>query len=403
VKRAIPAVVLAVAAAAAHPAAAADAVSDGVVKLGVLTDMTGAYSDLAGAGSVLATQMAVEDFGGKVLGKPVVVISADHQNKPDVASNIARKWIDEQQVDAIVDLVSSSTALAVMPVAAAKKRITLLSGPGSDPITGEKCTPYTVHYTYDTYSTSHGTGSAVVDAGGKTWFFITADYVFGRTLQQDTAAVVQARGGKVLGNVLAPFPTTDFSSYLLQAQASGSQVIGLANAGADTVNSVKQAHEFGIAPKQALAGLLVFISDVHSIGLQTAQGLYLTTAFYWDRDDASRKWSRRFYERQKRMPTMVQAGVYSAVTHYLQAIQAAGTDAADPVMAKMRDTPVNDFFATNGRIGPDGLHRHDMYLAQVKSPAESKQPWDYYKILRAIPADQAFPPLAQSKCPLVKK
>ncbi len=378
-------------------------VSDGVVKVGVLTDMTGAYSDLAGPGSVAAAQMAAEDFGGKVLGKPIVVISADHQNKADVASNVARRWFDEEQVDVVADLVSSSTALAVMPVAAAKKRITLLSGPGSDPITGDRCTPYNVHYTYDTYSMAHGTGSAVVQQGGKSWFFITADYVFGRTLEEDTASVVRAAGGKVLGAVRAPFPTADFSSYLLQAQSSGAQIVGLANAGADTVNSIKQAHEFGLTPKQSLAGLLVFISDIHSLGLEAAQGLYLTTAFYWDRDDESRKWSQRFYARTKKMPTMVHAGVYSEVMHYLQAVKAAGTDDADAVMKKMRETPVNDFFAKNARIGPDGLLRHDMYLARVKAPKDSKKPWDYYQILKTIPPDQAFPPLSASKCPLVKK
>ncbi len=399
-----PATLLLVALAAlATPAAAADKISDGVVKIGVLTDMTGAYSDLAGPGSVAAANMAAQDFGGKVLGKPIVVISADHQNKADVASNIARRWFDEEQVDAVADLVSSSTALAVMPVAASKKRITLLSGPGSDPITGDKCTAYNVHYAYDTYAMAHGTGGAVVESGGKTWFYITADYVFGRTLEEDTAAVVKAKGGKVLGNVRAPFPTTDFSSYLLQAQASGAQIVGLANAGADTINAIKQAHEFGIAPKQSLAGLLVFISDIHSLGLDTAKGLYLTTAFYWDRDEESRKWSKRYFEKTKRMPTMVQAGVYSEVMHYLKAIQAAGTDQADAVMAKMREMPVNDFFAKNGRIGADGLHRHDMYLVQVKTPAESKQPWDYYKIVKTIPAAEAFPPLEPSKCPLVKK
>jgi branched-chain amino acid transport system substrate-binding protein len=395
---------LVTAAASPGPAAAADGkISNGVVKIGVLTDMTGAYSDLAGPGSIAAAQMAVEDFGGKVGNARIVVVSADHQNKADVASNVARRWLDEEQVDVIVDLVSSSTALAVMPVAAAKRRITLLSGPGSDPITGEKCTAYNVHYTYDTYSMAHGTGKAVVETGGKTWFFITADYVFGRTLEEDTMSVVKASGGKVLGNVRAPFPTTDFSSYLLQAQSSGAQIIGLANAGADTINSIKQAHEFGIAPKQSLAGLLVFLSDVHSLGLETAKGMYLTTAFYWDRDDESRKFSRRFFARTKRMPTMVQAGVYSEVMHYLNAIKATGTDDADAVMKAMRDAPVNDFFAKNGRIGADGLMRHDMYLAQVKAPNESKQPWDYYKILRTIPADQAFPALSASKCPLVKK
>jgi branched-chain amino acid transport system substrate-binding protein len=382
--------------------AAGPKISDGVVKIGVLTDMTGAYSDLAGPGSVTAAQMAVEDFG-QLPGAKIAVVSADHQNKPDVASTTARRWLDQEQVDVIVDLVSSSTALAVMPIAAAKKRITLLSGPGSDPITGDKCTPYNVHYSYNTYSMAQGTGKAVVESGGKTWFFITADYVFGHTLEEATMKVVKDAGGEVKGSVRAPFPTTDFSSYLLQAQASGAQIIGLANAGADTVNSIKQAHEFGVTPKQTLAGLLVFLSDIHSLGLPTAQGLYLTTAFYWDRDDASRAWAKRFFARTQRMPTMVQAGVYSEVMHYLQAVKKAGTDDADAVMQAMRDAPVNDFFAQGGRIGPDGLMRHDMYLAQVKTPAESKGPWDYYKIIKTIPADQAFQPLAGSACPLVKK
>jgi branched-chain amino acid transport system substrate-binding protein len=377
-------------------------VSDDVVKVGVLTDMTGAYSDLAGPGSVLAAQMAAEDFGGKVLGKPIVIVSADHQNKADVASGVARKWFDEEKVDAIADLVSSSTALAVMPVAAEKKRITLLSGPGSTPIAGEKCTAYNVHYTYNTYAMAAGTGRAVVQQGGKSWFFITADYVFGKSLEADTTKVVLASGGKVLGGVKAPFPTTDFSSYLLQAQSSGAQIVGLANAGADTINAIKQANEFGLTKKQSLAGLLVFLSDIHSLGLATAKGMYLTTAFYWDRDDASRKWSQRFFDKQKKMPTMVHAGVYSELMHYFQAVKDAGTDDADKVMAKMKATPVNDFFAKNGVIGPDGLHRHDMYLAQVKSPEESKKPWDYYKILKTIPASEAFEP-PDAACPLVKK
>jgi branched-chain amino acid transport system substrate-binding protein len=380
--------------------AAIGQVSDNVIKVGVLTDMTGAYSDLAGPGSVIAAQMAAEDFGGKILGKPIVIISADHQNKADVASNIARKWYDEEQVDAIADLVSSSTALAVMPVAAEKKRITLLSGPGSTPIAGEKCTAYNVHYTYNTYAMAAGTGRAVVQKGGKTWFFITADYVFGKSLEADTSKVVTESGGKVLGEVKAPFPTTDFSSYLLQAQSSGAQVIGLANAGADTINAIKQANEFGITPKQSLAGLLVFLSDIHSLGLPTAKGMYLTTAFYWDRDDASRKWSKRFFDRHHKMPTMVQAGVYSELMHYFAAIKAAGTDNSDAVMAKMKATPINDFFAKNGHIGADGLHRHDMYLVQVKTPAESKYPWDYYKIVKTIPAAEAFEP-PDPKCPQV--
>ncbi|MFL5273068.1 MAG: ABC transporter substrate-binding protein [Anaeromyxobacteraceae bacterium] len=394
--------------AGAGVAAAAEAkLSDGAVKIGVLTDMTGYYSDLAGPGSVLAAKMAIDDFGGKLGGKPIELVSADHQLKADVASNTARKWFDEQKVDAVVDLVSSSTALAVMPVANEKKRIALLSGPGTTAITGDKCNPYTVHYTYNNWALANGTGREVVNTGGKSWFFITADYAFGKSLEEDTAAVVKSSGGKVVGSVRYPSPgTTDFSSYVLQAQSSGAQIIGLANAGADTVNSIKAANEYGLTKQQKLAGLLIFISDIHSLGLQTAKGLYATTAFYWDMNDDTRKWSKRFQghpeNKKKAMPTMVQAGVYSSVMHYLKAIQAAGTDDPDPVMAKMRETPVNDFFAKNGRIGPDGLHRHEMYLVQVKSPEESKGPWDYYKILKTIPAEQAFPSVEAQKCPVAK-
>ncbi|HEY6104692.1 MAG TPA: ABC transporter substrate-binding protein, partial [Anaeromyxobacteraceae bacterium] len=348
---------------AALPAAATaqGKVSDDVVRIGVLTDMTGYYSDLAGPGSVQAVKMAVADFGGKVAGKPIEIISADHQNKADIASNTARKWFDEDKVDAIVDLVSSSTAGAVMPVAAEKKRITLLSGPATTKFTGELCTAYNVHYTYNNWALANGTGGEVVKNGGDTWFFITADYVFGHSLEADTANVVKAAGGKVLGSARHPSPgTTDFSSYLLQAQASGAKIIGMANAGGDTINTVKQAKEFGITPKQTLAGLLVFITDVHALGLANAKGLYLTESFYWDLNDATRKWSKRFQDhpdnKKKAMPSMIQAGLYSAVTHYLNAIKAVGTDASDPVIAKMKATPVKDFFA-NGVIGPDGLHR----------------------------------------------
>jgi branched-chain amino acid transport system substrate-binding protein len=383
-------------------------VSDDAVRIGVLTDMTGYYSDLAGPGSVLAVQMAVEDFGKTVLGKPIEVVSADHQNKADIASNTARKWFDEGKVDIIVDMVSSSTAGAVMPVAAEKKKITLLSGPATTAFTGEKCTAYNVHYTYNNWALANGTGREVVAQGGKSWFFVTADYVFGKSLEEDTSNVVKAAGGKVLGVARHPSPgTTDFSSYLLQAQASGAQIIGMANAGADTVNTIKQAKEFGITPKQSLAGLLVFISDVHALGLANAKGMYLTTAFYWDLDDATRAWSKKFQghpdNKKKAMPTMIQAGLYSAVTHYLNAVKAVGTDDSDTVIAKMKATPVNDFFAKNGVIGPDGLHRHDMFLARVKSPEESKYPWDYYVIAKRIPAAEAFPSVEMQKCPLVKK
>ena len=307
-------------------------------------------------------------------------------------------------MDAIADLVSSSTAGAAMPVAAEKKRITLLSGPATTAFTGDKCTAYNVHYTYNNWALANGTGREVVRQGGDSWFFVTADYVFGKSLEEDTANVVKASGGKVLGAARHPSPgTTDFSSYLLQAQASGAKIIGMANAGGDTIACIKQAKEFGITPKQSLAGLLVFISDIHSLGLDIAKGMYLTTAFYWDLNDDTRKWSKRFFERHKKMPTMVQAGVYSAVTHYLQAIKAAGTDEADAVMAKMKATPVNDFFAKNTRIGPDGLHRHPMYLVRVKTPQESKYPWDYYQIVKTIPPEEAFPSVEAQKCPLVKK
>ena len=378
-------------------------VSDDVVRIGVLTDMTGYYADLAGPGSALAARMAIDDFGGKVLGKPIELVSADHQNKADIASNTARKWFDEEKVDVIADLVSSSTAGAVMPVAAEKKRITLLSGPATTAFTGEKCTAYNVHYTYNNWALANGTGREVVRGGGDSWYFVTADYVFGKSLEADTSAVVTAAGGKVLGAARHPSPgTTDFSSYLLQAQASGSKIIGLANAGADTVNCIKQAKEFGITPKQSLAGLLVFISDIHSLGLETAKGMYLTTSFYWDLNDDTRKWSKRFFEKHQKMPTMVHAGVYSAVTHYLKAVKAVGTDDADAVIAKMKATPVNDFFSKDSRIGPDGLHRHNMYLVRVKTPAESKYPWDYYTIVKTIPPAEAFPTVEMQKCPLVK-
>jgi branched-chain amino acid transport system substrate-binding protein len=388
-----------------NPAAMGAAkISDGVVKIGVLTDMSGTYSDLAGPGSLLAVQMAVADFIAKEKpGFKIEVISADHQNKGDIAANKAREWIDTGQVDVIVDLVTTSTALAVMKVAKEKNRITLVSGAASTPITNEQCTDTNVHWTYDTYALAAGTGKAVVKQGGKTWFFLTADYAFGKALEKDTSEVVIENGGKVLGHVLHPFPAQDFSSFLLQAQASGAQVIGLANAGNDTINSIKQAAEFGITPKQTLAGLLMFITDVHSLGLKATQGMYLTTGFYWDMNDATRAWSKRFFEQRKRMPTMVHAGDYSAVTHYLQAVKDAGTDDTMTVMAKMKATPVNDFFAKNGKIRVDGRMVHDMYLAQVKKPDESKYPWDYYHIRQVIPGDQAFLPLSKSKCPLVKK
>lgn len=379
-------------------------VSDDVVKLGVLNDQSGVYADLAGHGSVEAARMAVEDFGGTVLGKPIEVISADHQNKPDVGANIVNQWIDVDQVDVVVDVPTSSVALAVQEITRQKNRVHLNSTGGTSDLTGKACSPTTAHWTYDTFALANGTGRAVVQDGGESWFFLTADYAFGHALERDTAAAVEAAGGQVLGTVRHPFPNNDFSSFLLQAQASGSNVIGLANAGGDTINAIKQAREFGITQAgQRLAGLLIFLSDIHSLGLETAQGLVLTTGFYWDLDDETRAWSKRFAERNDgRMPTMVQAGVYSAVLHYLKAIEAAGTDEAKAVMAKMKELPIDDFFAKNGKLRQDGRMVHDMYLVQVKAPEESKGPWDYYKILRTIPGDEAFRPLQDGNCPLVQ-
>jgi len=385
--------------------AAAQGISNDVVKLGVLNDQSGVYADLAGQGSVVAAQMAVEDFGGTVLGKSIQITSADHQNKPDVGASIANRWIDTEQVDAIVDVPTSSVALAIQEITRNKNRAHLNSTAGTTDLTGKACSPTAVHYTYDTYALANGTGRAMVQQGADTWFFITADYAFGHSLEQNTADAVKKAGGKVLGTVRAPFPNNDFSSFLLQAQGSGAKVIGLANAGGDTINAIKQAREFGITQAgQQLAGLLVFISDIHSLGLDTTQGLILTTGFYWNHDDKAREWSKRWSQRMNgRMPTMVQAGVYSAVTHYLNAIKAAGTDDAKTVVAKMKEMPINDFFATNGKIRADGRMVHDMYLAQVKTPQESKAPWDYYKILRTIPGDEAFRPMEEGDCPLVQE
>jgi branched-chain amino acid transport system substrate-binding protein len=348
--------------------------------------------------------MAVEDFGGKVLGMPIEVVSADHQNKADIASATAREWFDNQHVDALMDVAASATALAAIDVAKTKNKIVILNGPGAARITNEACTPVSIHYTYDNYALAHGTGGAMVRAGYDTWFFLTADYAFGHDLEQVTSSVIKANGGQVLGSVRVPINTSDFSSALLQAQASKAKVLGLANAGGDTQNSIKQAAEFGIVRGgQKLAGLLVFINDINSLGLEVAQGMLLTTAFYWDRNEPSRAFAQRYAKRMNRMPNMVQAGIYSATTHYLQAVAAAGTDATEPVMEKMRATPINDFFVQNGKIREDGRMVHDMYLYEVKKPAESKGAWDYYKPVAEIPGEQAFLPLAESKCPLVRK
>lgn len=388
----------------AIPFAAQAQVSNNVVKIGVLTDLSGTYSDLAGQGTVVATKMAIEDFIAKE--KPsfkIEMVQADHQNKADIASNKAREWFERDGVDVASELVTTSVALAVMKVAKEKDKIALVNGTASATITNKECNDVTIHYTYDTYALANGTASALTKQGGKTWFFLTADYAFGKSLESEAAKVVTANGGKVLGSVNHPFPGTDFSSFLLKAQQSGAQVVGLANAGSDTTNAIKQAAEFGITPKQTLAGLLMFITDVHSLGLKATQGMYLTTGFYWDRNDDTRAWSRRFFEKQRKMPTMVQAGQYSSVYNYLKAVKALNSDDTKKVMDYMKKTPINDFFAKNGRIQPNGRMVHDMYLAQVKKPDEAKYPWDYYTIKATIPADQAFTPLKDSTCPLVKK
>jgi branched-chain amino acid transport system substrate-binding protein len=385
-------------------AQAQDKVSDGVVKIGMLEDMSSIYADITGTGAVAAAKMAVEDFGGKVLDKQIEIVSADHQNKPDIASATAREWFDNQHVDALMDVAASATALAAIEVAKAKNKIVVLNGPGATRITNEACTPISIHYTYDNYALSHGTGVAMVKAGYDTWFFVTADYAFGHDLEEVTAAVVRAGGGKVLGSVRTPLNTLDFSSALVQAQSSKAKVVGLANAGADTSNAIKQAAEFGIVRGgQKLAGLLIFINDVNTLGLEAAQGMLLTNAFYWDRNEESRAWAQRYFQRMSKMPNMTQAGIYSATTHYLKAIEAAGTDETQAVMEKMRSTPINDFFAKNGKIREDGRMVHEMYLYEVKKPAESKGAWDYYKLVAAIPAEAAFQPLSESKCSLVKK
>jgi branched-chain amino acid transport system substrate-binding protein len=386
---------------------AQDKISDGVVRIGLLLDMAGPYSDIGGAGSVLAAKMAIEDFGGVVLGKPIEMVYVDHQNKTDTASTKAREWFDTQKVDAITDVASSATSIAVVNVGKAKNKIVLVAAAagGSSRLTNEDCSNISVHWTYNTYTLANVTANAVVKQGGDSWFFVTADYTFGQSLEKDTADMVRAAGGKVLGAVRHPLNASDFSSYLVQAQASGAKIIGLANAGGDTVNAIKAASDFGVTTsgKQSIAGLLMYISDVHALGLKRTQGMMLTEGFYWDLNEQTRAWSKRFFERHKRMPTSAQAGEYSAVSHYLKAVQAAGTDETGAVMAKMRELPVNDIFAKDGKIRADGAMVHSMYLAQVKKQSDSKYPWDYLTIKATVPADQAFQPLSASRCALVQK
>jgi len=375
----------------------------GGVRIGILNDQSGPYADFGGKTSADAARMAVEDVGGKVLGKSIEIIIGDHQNKPDVGSAIARRWFDVDGVNAVAELTNSAVALAVQQIAKENGKITLFTGPATTRLTNEDCSPTGFHWAFDTYSQAVGTARAVVAEGGKTWFLLVADYAFGHQMANNLSKVVKSSGGTVVGQVRHPLNTSDFSSFLLQAQSSKAQIIGLASAGADTINSVKQAAEYRIAAGgQKLAGLVVVISDIDALGLTTANGLIFTTAFYWDRDDASRVWSKRFFERTGRMPGMVQAGSYSAVLHYLKAMEAAGTLDGKAVADKMRELPVDDFFA-KGRVREDGRMIHDMYLVEVKKPSESKAKWDYYKVLRPIPAEEAAQPLGESKCSLVKK
>jgi branched-chain amino acid transport system substrate-binding protein len=380
--------------------------SSGKVVIGVLSDMSGLYADLAGQGSVVAAQMAVDDFGGTVAGLPIEIVSGDHQNKPDVGSSIVREWYDTKSVDVIVDTPTSSVALAVSDLTRAQNKVFLASGPGSSDLTGAKCSPNTIHWTYDTWALANAAGREIVKNGGDTWFFLATDYKFGADLERDVSKVVEASGGKVLGDIRHPLNTADFSSFLLQAQSSKAKIIGLANAGGDTINAIKQAAEFGIVAKgQQLAGLLVFISDINALGLETAHGLILSESFYWDRDDQTRAWSQKFAAKHKgAMPTMVQAGVYSSVLHYLKTVaELKSAKDGKAVVAKMEAMPTDDPLFGKGTIDANGRKRHAMYVYEVKMPAESKGKWDYYKLIREVPADQAFRAPADSGCPLLQK
>jgi len=382
---------------------AAAQVSDDVVKIGVIVDQSGVYSSNGGPGAIRAVEMAIKDFGGKVKGKPIELVSADYQNKIDIALSKTREWIDRDKVDMIIESTDSAASLAMQKLAADKKRVIIFAGSATTALTNKECSPYGIHYVYDTYSLATGTGRALMEQGIDTWYFLTADYAFGSSLERDTTAVVLAAGGKVLGATKHPLAASDFASFLLQAQASKAKVIGLANAGRDTQNSVRQAAEFGLTKGgQKLATLLLFDTDVKGMGLQTAQGLLFTTGFYWDRNDETRVWSKRFYDIHKAMPTMIQAGAYSATMHYLKAVETANTDNADAVMKAMKATEINDFFAKGGKIRENGRMVHDMYLAEVKKPSESKGEWDIIKILRTIPGEQAYQPLSESTCPLLK-
>nr|WP_315394142.1 ABC transporter substrate-binding protein [uncultured Duganella sp.] len=377
-------------------------VSGDTIKIGMITDMSGLYTDIDGAGGAEAIKMAIADAGVVIAGKKVEFISADHQNKADIAASKAREWFDQQGVDMLIGGTNSGANLAMAKVAAEKKKVFISIGAGSARLTNEECTPYTVHYAYDTIALARGTGGAIVKQGGKNWYFMTADYAFGQSLEKDTSDVVKAAGGKVLGSVKHPLSASDFSSFLLQAQSSGAQILGLANAGGDAINSIKAANEFGITKKMKLAGLLIFINDVHSLGLNLTQGMYLTDGWYWDQNDDTRAWSKRYFAKMKKEPSMLQAADYSAAANYLKAVKAVGTDDSDKVMAYLKANKINDMFAKNGVIRPDGRMVHDMYLMEVKKPSESKYPWDYYKVVATIPGDQAYATKAETKCSLWK-
>ncbi|MFC0402475.1 ABC transporter substrate-binding protein [Paraburkholderia rhizosphaerae] len=375
--------------------------ADDAVKIGFITDMSGLYADIDGQGGLEAIRMAVADFGGKVNGKPIQVLYADHQNKADIAASRAREWFDRDGVDAVIGGTNSATALSTNQVAGEKHKVYINIGAGADTLTNEQCTPYTVHYAYDTTALAKGTGSAITKQGGKTWYFLTADYAFGKALEKNTADVVKANGGQVLGEVRHPLSASDFSSFLLQAQASKAQILGLANAGGDTINSIKAAKEFGITKSMKLAALLIFINDIHSLGLETTQGLVATDSWYWNKDANTRKWAQRYFEKMKKMPSSLQAADYSATMTYLNAVKAVGSTDPDKVMAQLKKTKIDDFYA-KGYIRQDGSFIHDMYLMQVKTPAESKEPWDYYKITATIPGEQAFTTKQETRCALWK-
>jgi branched-chain amino acid transport system substrate-binding protein len=398
-KRTAIATAAAIAATAACLAIPAQAqISGDVIKIGLITDLSGVYSDIDGNGGAEAVRMAIADMGGAVNGKKIEFIVADHQNKADIAASKAREWFDQQGVDMLIGGTNSGASLAMAKVAAEKKKVFIAIGAGSARLTNEECSPYTVHYAYDTVALARGTGTAMIKQGGKSWYFLTADYAFGQSLEKDTTDVIKANGGTVLGSVKHPLSASDFSSFLLQAQSSKAQVLGLANAGGDFINSMKAANEFGLTKKMKVAGLLVFINDIHTLGLNTTQGLYLTDGWYWDQNDATRAWSKRYFSKMKKEPSMLQAADYSAATNYLNAVKAVGSDDSDKVMAQLKKTKINDMFAKNGEIRPDGRMVHDMYLMQVKTPKESKAPWDYYKVVATIPGAQAYTTKAETKC-----